>query len=203
MVKRVLFLLTVVFFTSISAQAQEDYRKFEFWGTYTLLVADIDILDNESLHGYGFGAQGNINKYFGLVGEFTSTHGASGPITIIPPTPPVILIPELDTRVNTFLFGPRVSYRTKPVTLFAHVLLGGANTNLEDEQGTSGFDESNTEFAMAIGGGIDINIGSRFAIRAAQFDYLPVHTDINERLTGGSSSWLQNTRFQTGAVFKF
>ena len=201
MTKRVLFLAMVVLIASISAQAQ-DTPKVELWGTYSLLVADIDVLDNESLHGYGFGIQGNFSKSFGLVGEFTSNHGASGPVTIFPPTPPVILINELDTRVNYFLFGPRFSYRSSPVTVFGHVLVGGANMKLEDENIT-GFSDSNTEFAMAIGGGVDVNLGSRFAIRAAQFDYAPIHTDINERVAGGTSSWLHNTRFQAGVVFKF
>jgi hypothetical protein len=82
--------------------------------------------------------------------------------------------------------------------------LGGANSKLEDEEGGSGFEDSNTEFAMAIGGGVDVNLGERFAIRAVQFDYVPIHTDVNARLTQtGSSSWLHNTRFQFGFVFKF
>lgn len=207
--KKILFLAAIVLATSISASAQNDYPKAEVWGTYSLFVADIDVLDNETLHGYGLGIQGNLNKYFGLVGEFTSSHGASGPVTFQVPGA-IVLIPELDTRVNTFLFGPRLSYRTKPVTVFGHVLLGGANSKLQDEKGTSGFDESNTEFAWAIGGGIDVNIGKRFAIRAAQFDYVPIHSDVNSRFVPGTgtvqannSSWLHNTRFQAGAVFKF
>jgi len=89
------------------------------------------------------------------------------------------------------------------VTVFGHFMVGGANSQLRDEKGTSGFDESNTEFAMVIGGGLDVNLGKHYAIRAAQFDYVPIHTDINERVGGGTSSWLHNTRYQVGFVFKF
>ena len=202
MIKRILMTATFLFVASICASAQTDHPKFEAWGTYSIFVADIDVLDNETLHGYGLGIQGNFNKVFGIAGEFTSNHGASGPVTIFRPGV-VFLIPDLDTRVNTFLAGPRLSYRAKAVTVFGHALFGGANSKLRDEKGGSGFEDSNTEFAMAFGGGLDVNLSRHYAIRAVQFDYLPVHTDINERLSGGTSSWLHNTRYQFGFVFKF
>jgi opacity protein-like surface antigen len=208
--KRAFLLLTVLIAASVSAQAQ-DHPKAEVWGSYSLFRADIDVLDNESLHGYGLGVAGNLNRWFGVVGEFTSSHGASGPVSIFAPGT-IIVIPELDTRVNTFLFGPRISYRADAVTVFGHALFGGANSKLQDEKGGSGFEDGNTEFAMGIGGGLDVNLGRHYAIRAAQFDYLPIHTDFNQRLVpgepgtgtaGGSSSWLHNTRFQVGFVFKW
>jgi opacity protein-like surface antigen len=199
LMRRILFLMATVIFVSVSARAQ-DHPKVEFWGTYAITVADVDVLDNETLQGYGLGIQGNLNKWFGLVGEFSSGHGASGPVTIQAP-PGFIVIPELDTRIIYYLFGPRVSYRTKPVTVFGHLLVGGGNVKLNDEKGT-GISDSNTEFAFAIGGGVDVNLGKRFAIRAAQFDYAPIHTDINARVSGGDSSWLNNSRFQAGFVVK-
>jgi hypothetical protein len=201
--RKVLLLVTILFVASVSANAQSnDHPKFEAWGSYSIYIADIDVLDNETLHGYGLGIQGNLSKSFGVVAEFTSNHGASGPVSIQAPGV-IILIPELDTRVNTFLFGPRFSYRARAVTAFAHALFGGANTKLQDEKGGSGFEDGNTEFAMAFGGGLDVNLGKHYAIRAAQIDYLPVHTDLNQRVSGNSSNWLHNIRYQAGFVFKF
>jgi opacity protein-like surface antigen len=196
--RRFLFLLMVVFAVSITANAQ-DFPKVEVHGTYSLLVADIDVLDDETLHGYGFGIAFNPHKNFGLVAEFTSNHGASGPVTI-----PEGTIPELDTRVYSVLFGPRLSARYSAVTVFGHGLLGWGNMKLENEKTADpDVSESNTEFTMAIGGGLDINVAKHVAIRAAQLDYMPIHTDINTRLTGGTSSWLHNLRYQAGIVFKF
>jgi opacity protein-like surface antigen len=209
--KRVLLLVAVLLVVTASANAQYDHPKAEVWGSYSLFRADIDVLDNETLHGYGAGVQGNFTSYFGVAFEFTSNHGASGPVTIqVPGT--LIVVPDLDTRINTFMGGPRFSYRPRAVTLFAHALFGGANSKLRDEKGSSGFSESNTEVAMAFGGGLDVNLGRHYAIRAAQVDYLMIHTDINRRLTGGggvgtvsssTSDWLHNIRYQAGFVFKF
>jgi len=197
--KRCLVLLTFLVLLPAVANAQ-DHPKVEFYGTYSLFVADIDALNNESLHGWGVGIQGNLNKWFGLVGEYSAHHGASGPLSIQQPGV-IIVIPEVDLRVRTYLFGPRLSYRSKYVTVFGHFLAGGGHLKVEDE--TTGFNVGNQEFAMAVGGGVDVNLGKRFAIRAGQFDYLSIHTDINERIGGGGSSWAHNSRFSTGFVFKF
>ena len=197
--KRCFMLLAFLVVVPVAANAQ-DYPKAEFYGTYSLFVADIDVLDNESLHGWGVGIQGNLTRWFGLVGEYSAGHGASGPLTIETPGS-IILIPEVDLRVRTYLFGPRLSYRTDPVTVFGHFLVGGGHLKIEDE--VTGLDIGNNEFAMAVGGGVDVNLGKTFAIRAAQFDYLPIHTDIRDRVGGGGSSWAHNTRFQAGVVIKF
>ncbi len=194
--KRLFMLLAFLVVVPVAANAQ-DYPKAEFYGTYSLFVADIDVLNNESLHGWGIGIQGNLNKWFGIAGEYSAGHGASGPVTISG----VGTIPEVDLRVRTYLFGPRLSFRSKAVTVFGHFLLGGGHLKVEDER--TGFNAGNQEFAMAVGGGVDVNLGKRFAIRAGQFDYLPIHTDIRDRVGGGGSSWAHNSRFQTGFVFKF
>lgn len=198
--RRCLVLLAFLVVTPAAVNAQ-DYPKAEFYGTYSLFVADIDVLDDESLHGWGIGVQGNLNSWFGLVGEYSAGHGASGPVALTVPGGGTVVIPEVDLRVRTYLFGPRLSYRSKPVTVFGHFLIGGGHLKIEDE--VTGLDVGNNELAMAVGGGIDINLGKRFAVRAAQFDYLPIHTDIRDRIGGGGSSWAHNTRFQTGVVFKF
>jgi opacity protein-like surface antigen len=201
--RKVFLLVIVLLVTSISAQAQSD-TKGEVWGTYSLFSADSDFLDFETMHGFGFGGQYNLSPRFGIVGEFTSNRKSTEQVTIFVPGR-VILFPELETKVNAFLFGPRVSYRGDVVTVFGHFLLGGATASLKDELSGSGFEDSNTEFAMAIGGGVDVNLGRHFAIRVAQFDYLPIHTDIGQRLGGivSDSSWLHNGRYQAGFVFKF
>jgi len=184
-----LAIITILLAASVVANAQNGFPKAEIWGTYNLLIADVDLLDDESLQGWGAGFQGNFNRYFGLVSEFGGNYGSSQ-VAVPPPGTGTI---KVNTSVYTFLFGPRASYRTRQVTAFGHFLLGGARLKAQST--------ANTEFAMAIGGGLDVNLSERFAIRAGQFDYLPINSDLP--LSGGTSSWFQNFRYQAGVVFKF
>jgi len=207
MMKRILLLTIVMTTAAIAAQAQ-DVPRYEFGVTYNILVADIDVLDNEATHGYGLSFQTNITRYFGLVAEWGATHGASGPFTI-QENGRLNVVPEVDTRFQTFLGGPRFTYRKSRFNLFGHYLVGMGNSKVEDE--ANDFHTGNGEFAMGVGGGLDIFIGKKVAVRAAQFDYVPIHTDINARLSGrngvgtvsGSGGWQNNSRFQTGLVFRF
>ena len=202
--KKILIFATLLFVASMSAYAQDDYPKFELSGMASMLVADIDILQNETMWGYGIGGQYNINKYFGIVGEWNATHGESGPFSFAQGGQ-IYYVPKLDTRIQTILFGPRVSYRMKPVTVFAHVLLGAGTTKLDDDIGEFNYNSyTSWQYAMAIGGGVDINLGKRFALRPAQFDYVLIDSDLQDlSSTGGAPGMFHNFRYQLGAVIKF
>ena len=54
---------------------------------------------------------------------------------------------------------------------------------------------------MAIGAGLDINLGNNVAIRAAQFDWVPIDSDFTE--LGYEKGFYNNVRYQAGIVFKF
>src|SRR5262245_18205109 len=101
--RKTFLLLLRLFAASITVKAEES-PKCEAWVTASLFRADIDILDNETLHGYGLGAQWNLRPYFGIAGEFTSNHGASGPVSIFVPGA-IVVIPDLDTTVRVFVGG--------------------------------------------------------------------------------------------------
>src|SRR5436190_18040471 len=207
MMKRILLLTIVMTTAAIAAQAQ-DVPKYEFGVTYNILVADIDVLDNETVHGYGLTFQTNLNRWFGLAAEWGANHGASGPVTI-QEFGRLNLVPEVDTRYQTFLGGPRFTYRKNRFNLFGHYLVGMGNSKVEDE--VNDVHTGNGEFAMGVGGGLDVFVGKKVALRIGQFDYLPIHTDINARLSGrdgvgtvaSTGGWQNNSRFQTGIVFRF
>jgi len=80
---------------------------------------------------------------------------------------------------------------------FAHALFGGARfsvTTTVTGDISEEFSESQTKFAMVLGGGLDIDVSNRFAVRVIQADYL--RTFFIERT--------QDTfRFSAGVVFKF
>jgi opacity protein-like surface antigen len=67
------------------------------------------------------------------------------------------------------LAGPRYNWRTSGVTPFVHGLFGISHTH-------ASFDDrsrSDTAFAMAFGGGLDVHAGEHIDVRAIQVDYLP------------------------------
>jgi opacity protein-like surface antigen len=200
--KKIILLATMLLVVSMTAFAQDKYPKFELAGTYTMVRYDIQILGNESIHGYGISAQYNANKVFGVVGEWTATHGKSGPYSLAQGGR-IYQIPEVDTRFQTLMFGPRISGRTKPVTVFGHWLVGAATNKLDDDIGAYNYNSfTKWQFAMAIGGGVDINVSKSVAIRAAQFDWVPVHSSLDEVSSSTKTFW-NNVRYQAGVVFKF
>ena len=201
--KKMLLVFGAILLFGFTALAQDDeYPKFELSGMGSMMVADIDVLGDETMWGYGIGAQYNVSKVFGIVGEWSATHGESGPVTLYPDGGSAVVIPKLDTRMQTLLFGPRFSYRTKPVTIFGHFLIGAGTTKLDDDIGTFNYESyTSWQVAMAIGGGVDVNAGKRVAFRVAQFDWIPVHSDLDE--AGVDKTFWNNVRYQAGIVLKF
>ena len=95
--------------------------------------------------------------------------------------------------------GPRFTKRMDGVTVFVHALPGFARQR-RTERFTSIFfgvqpttTSTSNGFAVALGGGVDVNLGKHLAIRAVQVDYLPT------RLKGG---WKNSLRFGFGVVWQ-
>jgi opacity protein-like surface antigen len=198
--KRMLILTAILLVASVPGLAQSEHPRIEAYGTYQLFTADIDALDNETLHGWGAGVQWNPKKWLGTVAEINGAYGSSkAPELLVNPLSTSAATIDVNTNVHTYLFGPRVSWRTRPITAFAHSLFGFGTLSVNCNTCVNSI--NNNKFAMALGGGIDVNITPGIAIRAAQFDYVPINSSL--ALNGGGSSYLRNSRFQAGVVFKF
>ncbi|MFP5209838.1 MAG: hypothetical protein ACLGRW_11175 [Acidobacteriota bacterium] len=92
-------------------------------------------------------------------------------------------------RTTTVLFGPRVTVGLAGFHVFAHGLVGIAHS-----ANSAGPPISDTNFADAIGGGLDVPILPFFAWRFAG-DYLDAPS---QSPPGGT-----HARFSTGLVFRF
>lgn len=115
--------------------------------------------------GWFLSLQDNFTDYFGVAFEASGHYRGSG-------------------NVHTLLAGPRFNYREHDrVEPFGHVMAGVAFHDAFDE----------TRFAMAAGGGLDVKITDKVAIRAIQADYVPVF----------ASDVRHNVRVQAGVVFRF
>ena len=67
-------------------------------------------------------------------------------------------------HIYSFMAGPTFSARIKRVTPFAHWLIGGA----------SSCGSCDNAFAMAVGGGFDVNANDHFAIRVGSGLWQPL-----------------------------
>jgi opacity protein-like surface antigen len=200
--KRTLLVFGAILLFGLAGFAQTaDYPKFELSGTASALMFDIDKLGNETMWGYGIGANYNVNKYFGIGGEWNANHGES----TFTPTDTEIAPFKLDLRVQTIMFGPQVSYRAKIFTVFGRFLVGAGTLKADDDIGYFNYSSvTKWQVAYAIGGGLDINLGKNFAIRPIQLDYVFIDSDLPQALGSSQAPGaFNNVRYNFGAVFKF
>jgi hypothetical protein len=88
----------------------------------------------------------------------------------------------------TYLFGPRINFRSKRrLDPYAQLLVGGVHS-----AGTGRV--SANAYAMTIGGGLDVRAGDLVSLRVAQAEYL---------LTRFGGAQQNNFRFATGIVLRF
>lgn len=100
----------------------------------------------------------NVNNWLGAVGDFGGYHSSPSGVSL---------------TTYTYMFGPRLSYRTEStVTPFAQALFGGSHLTAS-AFGTSG---SGNAFAFSFGGGADFRLTDNLAFRP-QFDYVGLHSN--------------------------
>lgn len=184
--KRLLTIVGLLLTCTTVTLAQNDYKKWEFFGGYSALHFDNlagdtdnpnvnDVLgDRQTLRGFELAITRNFHKYVGAKfdyslhlreDEFSRTAGSG----------------TIDTTLQNFLGGIQVKNneddapRFKP---FGHALFGVANQKIDVDSpnlpaifGISDFHVNETSFAMAFGGGIDIKLNERIDIRAVQIDW--------------------------------
>ena len=125
---------------------------------------------------------------------------------------------EVKVRTFNFLGGPQVRFSNSTrVTPFIRALAGvqsnrvSANINVSGVSGINvpnggNFSETLTDFALGIGGGLDVRVSPRVSVRAIQVDYNPVFLRGRDDLFGSGERFegtrIDNVRFSFGVVFK-
>jgi hypothetical protein len=77
------------------------------------------------------------------------------------------------SRAFQLMFGPEFVKRSKPVTLFAHSLIGLAYVGRYTVIDGHGNTERDSGVLAAFGGGLDVKLTRSLGLRVAQFDFLP------------------------------
>ncbi len=230
-------LLALLFLAACApcALAQDETPRAEFFIGYSNLQAEsgfdsnnpddeffAEITDNRTgLHGVNASITGYFSRRVGLTGDFSyhtksesDAFDASQIVCVQAPCTPVPGTVNVRTNVFNFLGGPQVKFtNTSRVEPFVRALAGVAHTRARVR--TSGFgddfdtefSDNSTDFALALGGGIDVRISDRVAIRAFQVDYNPVFLRSRDIDVFGSTERfdgrrLDNIRFSFGLVFR-
>lgn len=92
-----------------------------------------------------------------------------------------------------FMIGPQYVYRWKSLRPFGHALFGKARDRIRNP-GSTDLGPSSLGKAIALGGGLDLQLNQRFLVRAVQADYLTTS------VFGGTQ---HNLRLSTGLIFRF
>jgi opacity protein-like surface antigen len=200
-------LVLILLFLTLSARAQET-PKVEVFGGYSFMRGDLDGI-SANLHGWNGSVTYNIDRVLGIKADFSGHSGNKTITAQVPVVIPIIGTPftnitfDLRPRDFTFLFGPQVTYRKKQTVIpFGHVLLGGVNRKVRVPLNATQTGAtvvtfvtgSDTGFGAAIGGGLDLKVSKRVALRAFQVDYL---------LSRVASGTQHNLRLGTGLVLRF
>ena len=188
-IKRTLLVVLAGALFTLPVVAQDDYPKGEIYGGFIFNQSEVEALGTPLVDdtGLGFiaGAGYNFHPNVGVVVEVSRESGTF-------PSPDPLLFPDIDFTQTQYLFGPRFSARMNKATPFVHVLLGLQNAELS----VIGFpSESDSAFMWGAGGGLDINVNDRVAIRAFQVDYLTA-------AHGGGLVNSNNVRVSFGVVIK-
>ena len=204
------------FFVGYSNLQSEGIVGLEQQGTQNPI--DRAFGDREGLNGVVGSVTGFFTPRFGITGDF-SYHQDSREFTGANNADNT-----LATRRFNFHAGPVAKFRNESrVTPFVHALAGVSATRFDAETTTrtttggtttttrNEFDVNSTDFSLMVGGGLDVRVSDRFAVRAIQFDYNPVFFRDRSLAsfsgTGVLSPNLEgqradNVRISVGVVFK-
>jgi opacity protein-like surface antigen len=119
-----------------------------------------------------------------------------------------------EANIQNYLFGVQFKNNSEDgptLRPFGHILAGVSRQKLEFDNllftpvfaGTE-FSLNRNSFAMAMGGGLDVNLTNNFSLRAIKLDYLPVFVnDFDNQGVGFVRHTQHNFRAGAGILFHF
>jgi hypothetical protein len=174
LMKKFLVVAVILLGFSTMAMAQE-FSRVEVLGGFTFTRCDNSILGAPGVtcnyFGWKAGVNINGNKWLGLATDIGGAYSSIKP----------------GTNYYTILVGPRFTVRTGKATPFVQALFGDARTS------PGLYFSYDNSFAMALGGGVDINVNEKLGFRPFQFEYLGIKA---------GKPIADNYRFSLGIFYK-
>jgi opacity protein-like surface antigen len=167
------------------------------------------VIPTFSLNGGGGGLSYFLSQHIGIEAEFQGYGSYTHNLTITNPTYCAVTVCKISAQGNLFTYnvGPIVKFRMSHIEPFVEALFGGAHSNLYGNLykgclncSVASNSPSNNAFDFIIGGGLDIPVTSKIAIRPAEVDYLL--TRFGNAFTAGNNNQ-SNFRYQAGVQIRF
>lgn len=193
--KLVVVLIVALLSTAFFPARAQEFSRWESFGGFS--YANVGLGPQASLFGpvsksyYGFhlGVNFNPSRTFSVVLMDLGIQSRGSRV------PPPFRHSDNSVVTSRALFGPELKIRTRKANGFAHALVGVTNTRLVETNSFGTIDlVRRTNLALGFGGGFDIRLRPRVAIRVLQADYVPAHLQ---------GKWQNDFRVSTGVVFRF
>lgn len=227
------FVLSCAVVSFGQATTTTDDSRLEFFAGYSNLQAegiagrevnqgssfDDEVFgDRQGLNGFNVAGTGYFTRNLGLTGDF-SYNVKQDEFNVN--SQAVNQRNERTTHVFNFLAGPSYKFRNESrVTPFVRALAGVAHTRFSADASVStatgttsnSFETNTTDFALGVGGGVDVRLTDRIDLRVLQVDWNPVFLgdrSVQRLNVAGNlatqtldSQRADNVRFSFGVVFK-
>jgi outer membrane protein OmpA-like peptidoglycan-associated protein len=138
-----------------------------------------------NMNGGFVAGQANLSPWLGVAGEYSAGHASD------------ISSLGQDLTLSTFMAGPRISWNHFRYVPFGEFLVGGAHGGDSYFPSSLSSATSANTFAYATGGGLDMNLNQRFAVRI--FDARFLHTSLPNGVTGIQ----RQLQIEAGMVLRF
>jgi len=157
----------------VIARAQEAPRTEIFTG-YSYMRLEDNGIGGQDRDLNGYNVSGTVTVFKKYLGLKVDVSGHFGDFL-------VNTVPRIDQGQTLFLAGPQITLRKNAMFQpFAHVLFGAVRQTLDLQTATGSFNTTDTGFAFAAGGGVDVKtpLGRKIAVRLFQADF--VRSRIND-----------------------
>jgi opacity protein-like surface antigen len=146
--------------------------RFDLYGGYAQLRSDVPprVLLDRGSQGWGAAVAVNVNGWLGLEGAAGGHYGSAIHTGLAGPS---FTGGSMMPTVYYFLAGPELTFHLGDrVAPFVHALFGVARERVGDMGVDFVTPDSRTGFASEWGGGLDVTLHDRWALRLIEADYL-------------------------------